>query len=118
MGVFRKWRQTAVASIAAAVALLAAPAAAEAYTPSDDDAVLLQLKVKQYHLVNEIRGYQTPDGICVDLSDVIQSLDLPVRLDRKSRRATGWLFDEGQTLTIDRDSNTVQTMNITRPLQP
>jgi hypothetical protein len=92
MSVFRTWIQAAVASIAAAAALWAAPAAAEAYTPSEDDALLLQLQVKQYHMVNEIRGYQTPDGICVDLADVIQSLDLPVRLDRKSRRADGWVF--------------------------
>ena len=118
MTVFRKWRQAAVASIAAAVALWAAPGAAEAYTPSEDDAVLLQLQVKKYHMVNEIRGYQTPDGICVDLADVIQALDLPVRLDRKSRRATGWLFEESQTIAIDRDSNMVQIVNNRRPLQP
>jgi hypothetical protein len=56
--------------------------------------------------------------VCVDLADVIQSLDLPIRLDRKSRRATGWIFAESQTIAIDRDSNTVQIVNNTRPLQP
>ena len=49
---------------------------------------------------------------------MIQSLDLPIRLDKKSRRATGWIFAESQTLTIERDSNTVQIVNNDRPLQP
>lgn len=115
----RTWRQAAVATIAAAAALWSAgSAAAQGYAPSEDDAVLLQLQVKSYRLLNEIRGYQTPGGVCVDLADVIQSLDLPIRLDRKSRRATGWIFTESQTLAIERDSNTVQIVNNERPLQP
>ncbi|HEU4650342.1 MAG TPA: carboxypeptidase regulatory-like domain-containing protein, partial [Croceibacterium sp.] len=118
MSVLRIWRQAAVATIAAAAALFAAPAAADSYTPSEDDAVLLQLQVKQYRMNNEIRGYQTPGGVCVDFADVIQSLDMPIRLDRKSRRATGWLFEESQAFAIDRESNTVQIVNNKRPLQP
>jgi hypothetical protein len=118
MSVFRTWRRAAVASIAAAAALWAVPAAAQGYTPSEDDVVLLQLQVKTYRLLDEIRGYQTPGGVCVDLADVIQSLDLAIRLDKKSRRATGWVFAESQTLTIERDSNTVQIVNNKRPLQP
>jgi hypothetical protein len=119
MSVFsRKWRQAAAAILAAAATLFAAPAAAEAFEPSEDTFILLQFQVRQYQLLDEIRGYQTPDGVCIDLADVIQSLDLPIRLDKKSRRATGWVFAERQTLTIERDSNTVQIVNNTRPLQP
>jgi hypothetical protein len=117
---YRKWGRAAVAGIAAAAALLTgsiASAQAE-FAPSDDDAVLLQLQVRKYRLLNEIRGYQTPTGVCVDLSDVIQSLDLPIRVDRKSRRATGWIFAESQKIVIDRDSNKVQIVNNTRSLQP
>jgi len=78
---------------------------------SDDDFLFLQLRVKQYKLTFDVRGYQTDRGVCLDLADVIQSLDVPVRIDKKSRRATGWLFAEDQNFTIDRDSDTVQTMN-------
>lgn len=39
------------------------------------------------------------------------SFDLPVRLDKKSRRATGWLFEESRTFTLDRDDGAVQIMN-------
>jgi hypothetical protein len=68
-------------------------------------------------MANDLRGYQTPQGVCVDLADVIQSLDLPVRLDKKSRRATGWIFSEDQTFTLDRDQNAVQIVNNRRALQ-
>lgn len=116
----RPLRQWAVATVAAAFALLGASQAAAqtSYTPSEEDAVLLQLRAKNFTLGNELRGYQTPGGICVDLADVIQSLDLPIRLDKKSRRATGWIFAEDQTFRIERDSNTVQIMNKSRLLQP
>ena len=116
------WRTAAVATFAAAGLLLgSAPASAQAstgYTPSEEDSLLLQLQVRNVTLGGEIRGYQTPNGVCVDLADVIQSLDLPIRLDKKSRRATGWVFAEDQKFSIDRDSNRVQNVNNTRPLQP
>jgi hypothetical protein len=118
---FRTLRSKAAATIAAALALLAsgtAAAQAGGYTPSEEDAILLQLQVRGYRLANDLRGYQTPGGACVDLADVIQSLDLPIRLDRKSRRATGWIFAEDQTFSLDRDSNTVQIMNRARAIQP
>jgi hypothetical protein len=87
--------------------------------PSEDDLVLLQLQVKNHRMRNELRGYQTANGgVCVDLADMILALDLPVRLDKKSRRATGWLFREAQTITVDRDKNTVQIVNIERSLTP
>lgn len=98
----------------AAVALGAsAPAAAQSrWKASDDDALLMKFTVGKHELVNEVRGYQTDRGVCLDLADVIQSFDLPVRLDTKSRRATGWLFAEDQTFVIDRDSDTVQNKNV------
>lgn len=121
MSALHTLRLKAVAKLAAACLALSSGAALAqdgGYVPNEEDAVLFQLQVKHYRLMNEVRGYQTPDGVCLDLADVIQSLDIPVRLDKKSRRATGWIFAEDQTLTIDRDSRTVQTMNIRRGLQP
>ena len=107
-------KRGAVALIAAAFAILGpalAAGAAQTWQASQDDALLFQLHVKQYTLEGDIRGYRTDRGICLDLGDTIQTLDLPIRLDKKSRRATGWLFAEDQTFTIDRDSNTVQIVN-------
>jgi hypothetical protein len=117
------WRSKAAAFLAAALlasGLGAMPAAhaAGVKAPSEDDQVILQLQVKKFRMRNDLRGYQTAGGVCVDLADMILALDLPVRLDKKSRRATGWLFREDQTFAIDRDKNTVQIMNKERPLQP
>ena len=120
MHILSALKRFAVASIAAAFAVLgaASPAHAAGWKANEDDALLFQLRVKQYQLDGDIRGYHTDRGICVDLGDIIQSLDLPIRLDTKSRRATGWLFAEDQTFTIDRDSNTVQIVNKRRSLAP
>lgn len=103
----------AAALVAAAFAVCGGGVQAEAagWSANEDDALLLELHSGQYKLGDTLRGYQTPDGACVDFADLIQTLDLPVRLDKKSRRATGWLFAEDQRLVIDREANTVQTMN-------
>ncbi len=101
----------AVALGAAALAAWSVPVLAQGWSANEDDALLLALHTRSYKIGDTIRGYQTPQGVCVDFADVIQTLDLPVRLDKKSRRATGWLFAEDQRITIDRDSNTVQTVN-------
>jgi hypothetical protein len=117
---FRTWSLRAVAFAAAALALCGGGAAlaADTFAPGEDDQILLQMQVRKYTMTNDLRGYQTPDGVCVDLADVIQSLDLAVRLDKKSRRATGWFFTESQTFTLDRDQNVVQIVNNKRALQP
>ena len=102
----------AVALVAAALAFgTGVPVAAQGWQASDDDALLLELHYRQYRIGDALRGYQTPGGVCVDLADLIQALDLPLRIDKKSRRATGWLFAENQRLTIDREASTVQTVN-------
>ena len=82
--------------------------AADGWTPNEDDSWLFDLRSGQYRLGDGIRGYQTPQGICVDLADMVLALDLAVRVDKKLRRATGWVFDERRTLLIDRDAGEVR----------
>ena len=91
---------------------------APGWKASDDDVLLLDLRVGRYRLGDGIRGYQTDTGVCVDLADTIMALDVPVRLDKKSRRATGWLFAEDEILILDREQNIVQNMNSKRALRP
>jgi hypothetical protein len=86
------------------------------WQPNEDDALLFDVRSGQYRIGNGVRGYQTDNGICVDFADVIMALDLPVRLDKKSRRATGWLFEENRVITLDREASTVQIMNKIQPL--
>ena len=103
-------RLTRLALIAGLFAVPISEAAAS-WQPNEDDALLFDVRVGQYRVGNGVRGYQTDNGTCVDLGDIIMAFDLPLRLDKKSRRATGWLFEEGRTITIDREANTVQIMN-------
>ncbi len=111
---------TAVAALAAAAAGVwpQGAGASPGWQPSEDDALLLELHSGRYRLGETLRGYQTPDGLCVDFGDLIQAMDLPIRLDRKSRRATGWIFAESERFTLDRDQNTVQIVNTEAQIAP
>ncbi len=100
-----------LALCAGLVAVPAVPAAASSWQANEDDALLFDVRVAQFRVGNGVRGYQTDSGVCVDFGDVILAFDLPVRLDKKSRRATGWLFEESRTFTLDREASTVQIMN-------
>lgn len=105
----------AIACAAGTLGLPAASAYAGSASPSwtlhEDDQLLLDVRVGRYRVGDGVRGYQTPAGACVDLADIIIAFDLPVRLDKKSRRATGWLFEESRTFTLDREAGRVQIMN-------
>jgi hypothetical protein len=102
----------AIALAAGTMLVSAAPVlAADNWRANDDDSLLLDVRSGRWRVGDGVRGYHTDTGVCVDLADAIIALDLPVRLDKKSRRATGWLFNERRTITIDRDQNTVQIVN-------
>lgn len=112
----RRW-----VGLAAAIIGLGQPALARAdavWKPNADDAVLFELRLGQYRLGEGVRGYQTPKGVCVDMADMVMALDLPVRIDKKLRRATGWFFNESRTFTLDRDSNMAQIVNKGEKLAP
>ncbi len=106
-------------AVAMAIGLITVPvasASAADWRANEDDALLFDVRVGQWRVGDGVRGYQTDSGICVDLADIIIAFDLPVRLDKKSRRATGWLFEEARTFTLDREANTVQIVNRTQAI--
>lgn len=88
----------------------------DVWKPNEDDRWLFDLRSGQYRLGDGVRGYQTPQGICVDLADVVLALDLPVRIDKKLRRATGWVFDERRGFLIDRDAGEVRVGSQSFPI--
>ncbi len=108
----------ALALAAGAIMVPASPvyAAQSSWQINDDDSLLLDVRAGQWRVGDGVRGYQTDTGICADFADIIIALDLPVRLDKKSRRATGWLLEESRTFVLDRDQNIVQIMNKTTKL--
>ncbi|RYD45244.1 MAG: carboxypeptidase regulatory-like domain-containing protein [Sphingomonadales bacterium] len=93
---------------AEAVEKKAVSIAGDSWAPNEDDSWLFDVRSGQYRLGDGVRGYQTPQGVCVDLGDVVLALDLAVRVDKKLRRATGWVFDERRSLTIDREAGEVR----------
>lgn len=108
-----------VVALAAALSAFVQPAPAAGATgwrANPDDALLFDLQSGRYRLGNGIRGYQTPNGVCVDFADVILALDLPIRLDKQLGRATGWAFDERRQLKVDREQFMVQIANERREL--
>jgi len=108
----------ALAALAALASLGAAPVHAQSWTANADDALLFDVRLNQYRLGDGVRGYATPTGVCVDFADIIIALDIPVRLDKQSRRATGWMFEESRTITIDRTTSTEQIMNSRAKVAP
>jgi len=107
---------TALAVAIGVVTIPVASASASDWQPTEDDALLFDVRVGQWRVGDGVRGYQTEKGVCVDLADIIIAFDLPVRLDKKSRRATGWLFEESRTFTLDREANIVQIVNKNQPV--
>ena len=107
---------TALAVAAGIVTIPVASVRAASWQPNEDDALLFDVRVGQWRVGEGVRGYQTDSGVCVDFADIIIAFDLPVRLDKKSRRATGWLFEESRTFTLDRESNIVQIVNRNQPV--
>ena len=109
----------AATALAVAIGIITIPVAsahAADWQPNEDDALLFDVRMGQWRIGDGVRGYQTGSGVCVDLADIIIAFDLPVRLDKKSRRATGWLFEESRTFTLDREANIVQIVNKNQPL--
>ncbi|MBL0925713.1 MAG: carboxypeptidase regulatory-like domain-containing protein [Sphingomonadaceae bacterium] len=102
---------TALAVATGFIMIPVASARAAGWQANEDDALLFDVRVGQWRVGDGVRGYQTDSGVCVDLADIIIAFDLPVRLDKKSRRATGWLFEESRTFTLDRESSIVQIVN-------
>jgi hypothetical protein len=84
-----RWMRTGLAALTAATTFAHAVLAQAAWTPNSDDVLLFDVRTAPYRVGDGVRCYGTSPGVCVDLADVLMALDIPLRLDKKSRRATG-----------------------------
>ncbi len=103
------------APLSAAHAQASAPPAAPTqplsdrdWQPDPEEQWLFDLRTDRFSLGQGIRGYARGADTCLDLGDMIRALDLPIRINRELRRATGWAFDERRTLLIDREAGRVE----------
>ncbi|HWJ39420.1 MAG TPA: hypothetical protein VNR86_11745, partial [Sphingomicrobium sp.] len=69
--------------------------------PDPDEQYILDVNVHQLRLGDTVRAYVSPEGPCVVLGDFLTALDVPMRIDLGSRRASGWAFRENNKIDID-----------------
>jgi hypothetical protein len=100
----RNWlRKTAVllALCAGSLAASAPTAPAPAWSPDPDEQFVLDVNIHQLRLGDTVRAYNTPEGTCVVLGDFLTALDVPMRIDIGSKKASGWAFKESNRINID-----------------
>jgi hypothetical protein len=107
-----------VGPVAPAAAAAEAAAASAPWAPNDDDSLLLEVRLGQYRLAEDLRGYQTPSGVCVDLGDTLSALDVPIKIDASAGTAAGWAFEEANRLEIDRNGGKVRHRESVSALSP
>ena len=79
----------------------AAASSAESPTPFavDPEAqYLLDVNIRQLRLGEGVRGYPTPEGSCLLLGDMVNVLDVPLKVDLAAKKASGWAFREDNRL--------------------
>lgn len=91
-----------LALCAGSIAASASPPPAPApWAPDPDEQYILDVNVHQLRLGDTVRAYTPPEGPCVVLGDFMTALDVPMRIDLGSRRASGWAFRENNKIDID-----------------
>ncbi|HYI43073.1 MAG TPA: carboxypeptidase regulatory-like domain-containing protein [Sphingomicrobium sp.] len=104
MGGGRKWVRRAAALALAAAAAFGAGAATpvtQGWSADPDEQFMLDVKLRQYRIGDGVRAYNTPEGTCVVFGDFLATLDVPMNIDLTARKATGWAFQEKNTISID-----------------
>lgn len=104
-------------SAASAQAIQSTPISGD-WRPDPDEQWLFELRTDRYRVGDGIRGYSRGNQTCVNLTDLVIALDLPIRVDTQLRRATGWAFDERRSVTIDRDARRVTIASASETLSP
>jgi hypothetical protein len=93
---------------AGAIGASASTSADYPWTANPDDQFLLDVNIRQLRLGDGVRAYPTPEGTCVVFGDFLATLDVPMRIDIDSRKASGWAFKEQHRIEIDRASGKVR----------
>jgi len=106
------------ASTVSAIPSAAASAPAKPWSADPDDQFLLDVDIRQLKLGEGVRAYNTPEGTCVVLGDFITALDVPVAIDLKARKATGWAFKESNRIDIDTAARTATHGGVTDTIAP
>ena len=96
----------AALAVAGAVAAWAASPVGKAWTADPEEQFLLDVNIRQLRLGDGVRAYQTPEGTCIVFGDFLTTLDLPMKIDLETKRASGWAFKEENRIDIDQAAGT------------
>src|SRR3954447_17037030 len=100
-----KWLGKARALVATAwltaVGAVAATPVTEGWAADPDAQFLLDVRLHQYRLGDGVRAYNTPEGTCIVFGDFLTTLDVPMKIDLESKKASGWAFKETNKISID-----------------
>ena len=103
----RSWLRKTVVLLALCAGSLGASAplgsvpAAPAWSPDPDEQYILDVNIRQLRLGDTVRAYNPPEGPCVVLGDFLTALDVPMRIDLGTKKASGWAFKESNRISID-----------------
>lgn len=68
---------------------------------SEDDELILELRMPDGTLADTLVGYGTRNGVYLPLGALVRTLDLAIVISNEGTYASGWFLDEKRTLTID-----------------
>ena len=88
------------AAVGASASLPVIPAASN-WTADPDDQFLLDVRIRQLRLGDGVRAYATPEGTCIVFGDFLNTLDVPMKVDLATKKASGWAFKEANRIAID-----------------
>lgn len=97
----------ALALAGAAAAWAASPGSTD-WNPDPEEQFMLDVNIRQLRLGDGVRAYQTPQGTCVVLGDMLTTLDVPVKVDLQAKTASGWAFRESNRISINLAAGTAE----------
>ena len=103
-------------AICALLALVAGSAASSSdspvtdrWMPDPEEQYLLDVRLRTSRLGDGVRAYSTPEGNCIVLGDFLTTLDVPMKIDLETQKASGWAFSEENRISIDRGAQVAET---------
>ncbi len=68
---------------------------------SDEDLLILEMRLGRYVLSESIIGYMYRGGVLLSLQDFVDALDFAISVDRASGQATGWFLELNRQFALD-----------------
>ena len=108
MAFLRHWWKVLAALLAligaGTVAAVASAPVADGWSADPDEQFLLDVSLRRLRLGDGVRAYTTPSGPCLVFGDFLTALDVPMKIDLEAHRASGWAFDQKNSIEIDKSA--------------